>query len=84
MSGYLSASETIESESCLRFLPVMITRLLLSLRKASAAREHGWDFGGATTFTDMGFPEPRSSVSGRDDIRLDILTTKHEGTQSWR
>jgi len=82
MSGHVFASETIESESCLRFLPVMVTRLLLSLKKAVAnTQERGWNLGEPTTHTTMRFAE-RRGVSRGDEIHLDTLLSTQEGTQS--
>ena len=82
MSGHVFASETIESESCLRFLPMMITRLLLSLKKAVAnTQERGWNLGEPTTHTTLRFAE-RQGVARRDEIPLDIFSSMHERTQS--
>ena len=81
MPGDFVASETIGSEPRLRYLLVMITRLLLSLKKASASQEYGWNLGEPTMHTAMGFAE-RRSVSTRDEIRLDTLASTHEGAQS--
>ena len=81
MSGDSFASETIGSESRLRYLPVMITRLLLSLKKASASQEYGWNLGEPTVHTTMRFAE-RRGVATRDEICLDTLASTHEGAQS--
>jgi len=83
MSGYLFAFRHIASESRLRFLPVMITRLLLSLKKAGAPKEHGWGFGEPTTHTTMKFAEDRSpGATTRDEISLDTFVSTQERTQS--
>jgi hypothetical protein len=81
MSGYLFASETVGSELRLRLLPVMVTRLLLSLKKVAASRQHGWSLGEPTTHTTMSFAERRGGVSTRDEIHLDIFASTQEGTQ---
>ena len=65
-----------------RFLPVMTTRLLLSLRKASASQEHGWSFGEPTTYTSMRFSERRYDVAAGDATQLDTFVSTHEGPQS--
>jgi len=82
MSMYLFVLQNIESESRLRFLPVMITRLLLSLKKAGAPQEHGWNFGEPTTRTTMRFTERRGGATTRDEIPLDIFASTQERTQS--
>jgi hypothetical protein len=81
MSGCLLASETIGSKPHLRFIPVMVTRLMLSLKKAAASQQE-WNFGEPTTHTAMRFAERRGGVSTRDEIHLDIFASTHEGTQS--
>jgi hypothetical protein len=81
MSGCLSAFETIGSEPHLRFLSVMIARLMLSLKKAAASQQGGWSFGEPTTYTSIRFAERRGD-STRDEIDLDIFASTHEGTQS--
>ena len=80
MSGYLFASETLGSELRLRFIPVMVTRLLLSLRKAAATQDHGWSLGEPSN---MRFAERRGGLVTRDEvIHLDIFTSTYEGIQS--
>ena len=59
----------------------MITRLLLSLKKATASQEKGWSLGEPTTHTSMRFAEGRG-VATRDEISLDTFANTHEGTQS--
>ena len=77
MSRNLFASETIRSDPHLRYLPAMITRLLLSLKKASASQECGWTLGEPTACTTMRFAE--RGVATRNEIRLDTFTsTWHE------
>ena len=81
-SEYLSASETIGSDRHLRFLSVMITRLLLSLRKANASPEPGWSLRELTTHTTIRFAEHLGGVVTRDETRTDAFASTHEGTQS--
>ena len=82
MSRHLFASKTIGSELCRRFLPVMVTRLLLSLKKAVATQERGWKLGEPTTHTTMRFAEHRGGASAGDEIHLDTLASAPEETQS--
>ena len=83
MSGHLFDLQRIASESRPRFLPVMITRLLLSLRKASAPKEHGWSLGEPTTHTTMKFAERRGpGATTRNEILLDTFASAQERTQS--
>ena len=82
MSEYLFASETIRSELHLRFLPVMVTRLMLSLKKAATSQKHGWNLGEPATHTTMKFAEHRGTVITRDEMRLDTFASMHEETQS--
>ena len=82
MSEYLSVSETIGSNLRLRFLSVMITRLLLSLRKANASQEPGWSLGGLTTHTTIRFAERLGDVVTRGETCTDAFASTHEGTQS--
>jgi hypothetical protein len=59
----------------------MVTRLLLSLKKAAASQKHGWRFGEPTTYTTMRFAERRGDSTG-DEIPLDTFANTHEETQS--
>ena len=76
------ALQVIGSDLHLRYLPVMITRLMLSLRKAGTPQEHGWSLGESTTHATMRFAEHRGSVITRDEIHLDTFASMHEGAQS--
>ena len=76
------AFEVIGSDPRLRYLPVMITRLMLSLRKAGTPQEHGWSLGEPTTHTAMRFAEPRGGVVTRDEIHLDTFASTYEEAQS--
>ena len=78
---YFLASEPTGSDQCLRYLSVMITRLLLSLKKASTSQEHGWSFGEPTIHSTMRFAELRGGVSTRDEVPLDTFLSTHEGSQ---
>ena len=82
MSGEFFVSETIGSELGRRYLPVMITRLLLSLKKANASQAYGWSLGEPTMYTTIGFAEHRGGVGTRGEIRLDTFASTHEGTRS--
>jgi len=63
-------------------VPVMITRLLLSLKKAAASKkEHGWSLGEPTTHTTMRFAGRRGDITG-DEIHLDTFLSTQEGTES--
>ena len=87
MSRHLFAFQNITSESRPRFLPVMVTRLLLSLKKASASREQGWSLGEPTTHTTMKFVERRGGITTKDiEIPLGTFSSSQETTQSqeWR
>ena len=82
MPEHFLTSETAGSDTCPRFPPVMITRLLLSLKKANASQEHRWSFGEPTTHTTMRFAERRGGVAVRDVIYLDTFSSTHEGARS--
>jgi len=71
MSGDLFTSETIMSEPRFRYHPVMIARLLLSLRKAGVSQEYEEP----TIHATMRFAERRGGVSMGDEIYLDTLAT---------
>ena len=60
----------------------MITRLLLSLRKANALQEHGWRFGESTKHTTIRFVECRGGTAMSDAIYLDTFSSTDEGAQS--
>ncbi|KAF9648233.1 hypothetical protein BDM02DRAFT_3261179 [Thelephora ganbajun] len=64
------------------YLPVMITRLMLSLRKANASQECGWSLGAPTAHTTMAFAERRGVTDAGDEVHLDTYASGHEGTQS--
>ena len=74
------AFEAIGSDPRLRYIQVMITRLLLSLKKAVTLQKHGWSFGEPTTHTTMRFAERRDGIITRDVIRLDTFASTQEGT----
>ena len=62
----------------------MITRLLLSLRKADAPDEHEWSLGDPTTHTTIKFADRRlgGGVASRDEIHLDTFSSTQEGAES--
>ena len=71
MSEHIFASEAVGSESHLiRYLPVMITRLLLSLKKANASQAYAWSLGELTDNTAAGSTEHPIRATTRDEIRL--------------
>jgi len=59
----------------------MITRSLLSLRKAAALKGQGWSLGELTAHSTIRFGE-RRGVSTRDEIRLDVYASTQEGAQT--
>ena len=60
----------------------MITRLMLSLKKAASRGEHGWSLGEPATHTAIRFAERRGGVYTRDEIRLDtVFARTDEGFQ---
>jgi len=63
------------------YIPVMVTRLLLSLKKAST-QEYEWSLGELTTGT-VRFAEHRDFATTNDDsIYPDTIASRHEGAQS--
>jgi len=70
------------SENSIVYSSVMITRLLLSLKKASAPQEHAQSLGEQTAHTTMIFAERRDGISTRYGIRLDTFSSAQEGIRS--
>ena len=60
----------------------MITRLLLSLKKAAASQEDAWSFGEPSEHTTMRFAECQGGISTKDEIHLDIFVSTRESTRS--
>jgi len=61
----------------------MITRLLLSLKKAGASQEYAWSLGEPTTYTTVRFAaDGQGTVPTRDEIHLDTFASTQEGTRS--
>ena len=60
----------------------MITRLMLSLKKATNSREYVWSFGEPTVYTTVRFPDRRSLMTMRDEIPLDTFGSGDEGAQN--
>ena len=58
----------------------MITRLLLSLKKAAAARGEleGWTFGEPTLHPIVGLAEHRGVFTPRDEIHLDVFASARD------
>lgn len=83
MYGYLVSSEIVKSEPYVRYLPMMIGRLMLSLKKASASfHEDLWSFGEPRTDNSVRFAGGRGLEAARDGIRLDTFGDRHEWTRS--
>jgi hypothetical protein len=59
----------------------MVTRLLLSLRKAVTLQEDGWSLKEPTTYT-MRFAEDGGFRGTKDEIPLDTFASTSEGAQS--
>ena len=62
----------------------MISRLLLSLKKASASQEQGWSFGELSTRSVMKFAERPVGAATKDEINLGTFASKREEIQSQR
>ena len=77
MSERLFVSETIESEPRLRYLPVMITRLLLSLKKANAPQEHEWDLGGTAAHANVRLGERRGGIVTKNEMCLETFASMY-------
>ena len=79
MSEHLSTSRTVRSELLgTRYLPIMVTRLMLSLRKAATPQEEGWSFGESM----MRFAEPRPVIATGGGIHRDTCSNGSVGTRS--
>ena len=72
-------SETIGSEPRLRYLPVMITRLMLSLKKATASQNEAWSLGEPTVHT-MWFIDRQ--VTTGDEMNLDTFAIANGEAQT--
>ena len=62
-----------------RYLPVMIGRIMLSLRKAAGSQQGNWSLAERSTLVPvlpvMKFQRPRRSLNARkDDVRLEVLS----------
>jgi len=82
MSESFLTSEAIGPELGVRYLPVMIGRLMLSLRKAASLQGDAWSFGLPTTNIGMRFAERRGPDATGDETHLDSFFGGREGTQS--
>ena len=69
------------SEPHVRYLPVMIARLILSLKKASVSQEYVWSLGDPGTDTSMRFASNQGLEATRDEIGLDNFGGGHEGAR---
>jgi hypothetical protein len=59
----------------------MITRLMLSLKKAVTSSENAWNLGEPTAHATIRFADRRGGASTRDEIRLDTFASTREGTE---
>ena len=66
------------SEPFVRYTPVMVTRLMLSLKKAAASQVDGWSFGEPT----IRFSEPQGAVVTSDEVRPDTFSNGYAGARS--
>ena len=78
MSEGFFDSEIVASESHIRYIPVMIARLLLSLKKAGSLQEEGWSLGEPTTYASMMFAGRRGDLTTRDEMHLVTFPSMHE------
>ena len=60
----------------------MVTRLMLSLKKAARPEEYGWTLGEPITHGTMIFAERQDGAPTRDEIPLGTFESTLEGTQS--
>jgi len=64
------------------YLPVMVGRLMLSIKKAASSQGDGWSFGEPTINTSIRFAERRSIVGTGDEIHLGTFFSGDEEAQS--
>lgn len=60
----------------------MVTRLMLSLRKAAASQGDAWSFGEPTTGSVVGFARRRGFTTAGDEMRLGNFSGVDERAQS--
>ena len=77
MSKHTFPSKVVGSKPLVRLFPTMVTRLMLSLKKATT-QEDAWNFGEPT----MRFAEPRRVVTTRDEIPLDTFVSGSVGDRN--
>ena len=82
MSEYPFVFQTTRSDPRPRYVPVMVTRLLLSLKKAATSPRHERSIGELTMHTTIRFAEHRGGAITRDEIHMDTFVSTHEETQS--
>jgi len=76
-------SELFPGTGMVVYLPVMVGRLMLSLKKAASSQgDTSWSFGEPAVVTGIRFAERRGTVATGDEIRLDILSSCHEEARS--
>ena len=66
----------VGSELHVRYLPVMVTRIMLSLKKAAASQGNQWSFGEPTTFTGMRFAGVLNRDVAGDSMALDTIRSE--------
>ncbi|KAF9644217.1 hypothetical protein BDM02DRAFT_3263685 [Thelephora ganbajun] len=64
------------------YLPVMVTRLMLSLKKSNASQTYAWSLAKPTVHTTMAFAERRGFAGTGDEVHLDTYPSGQGGTQS--
>ena len=64
------------SEPRVRYLPVMITRIMLSLKKAAASQGDHWSFGESSTFTGVKIAGVRNHNTPGNVMILETLRSK--------
>ena len=68
-----------EAEPYVRYLPVMVARIMLSLKKAALSEGDQWSFGEPTTFTGVRFASDRDHDTPGDGIALKTFRSKGRG-----
>jgi len=68
------------SEPRVRYLPVMITRIMLSLKKAAASQGDRWSLGESSVFTDVRIANFRSHNTA-DDAPITLKTLRSKDRQ---
>ena len=77
-SKHLLVPKAAGTEPLVRYLPVMIARLMLSLRRAATLQESPWSFGEPS----IRFAEPQGPAAMSDEMCLDTFSSRHVGARS--